>query len=193
MASVPAEVRLSFAMPSRCGDGASVWAFRERKASYEAPMDAAGGSSASMTLRRHVPAAVSAPVGLHLKPGQKGTKHLLEQYGGRLVCVRYRYDAARKKRVKTVELVVAESDWEPRFAPDEIVALRVAYTDVATRKRVKQAGGTWNPDRTVWQLRYDRVVALGLRRRIVTLRHPDLDAAPSSEKYPDADAGPAST
>ena len=164
MASVPAEVRLSFAMPSRCGDGASVWAFRERKASYEAPRDAAGGS-----------------------------KHLLEQYGGRLVCVRYRYDAARKKRVKTVELVVAESDWEPRFAPDEIVALRVAYTDVATRKRVKQAGGTWNPDRTVWQLRYDRVVALGLRRRIVTLEHPVLDAAGSSEKHPDADAGPAST
>jgi hypothetical protein len=58
---------------------------------------------------------------------------------------------------------------------------------------VKQAGGAWNPDRTVWQLRYDRVVALGLRRRIVTPRHPDLDAAASSEKHPDEDAGPAST
>ncbi|MGH7390887.1 MAG: hypothetical protein ACREM3_15740 [Candidatus Rokuibacteriota bacterium] len=140
-----------------------------------------------------MPAAVSAPVGLNLKPGQKGTKHLVEQYGDRLVCVRYRYDAARKRRVKTVELIVAESDWAPRFAPDEIAALRVAFTDVATRKRVKQAGGAWNPDRTVWQLRYDRVVALGLRRRIVTLRHPVLDAATSSEKHPDADAGPAST
>ena len=72
-------------------------------------------------------------------------------------------------------------------------SLRVAFTDVATRKRVKQAGGAWNPDRTVWQLRYDRVVALGLRRRIVTLWHPGLDAAGSSEKHPDADAGRAST
>ena len=107
--------------------------------------------------------------------------------------MRYRYDASRKKRIKTVELVVAESDWEPRFAPDEIVALRVAYPDVATRTRVKQAGGTWKSDRTVWQLRYDRVVALGLRRRIVTLEDPVLDAAGSSEKDPDADAGPAST
>jgi hypothetical protein len=154
---------------------------------------AAGGSSSSIRPRRPVPAAGSAPVGLHLKPGQKGTKHLVEQYGDRLVCVRYRYDAARKKRIKTLELVVAESAWEPRFAPDEIVALRVAFADVATRTRVKQAGGAWNPDRTVWQLRYDRVVALGLRRRIVTLRHPVLDATPSSKTHPDADAAPPST
>ena len=47
---------------------------------------------------------------LHLKPGQKGTKQLLAQYGDRLVCVRYRYDAQRKKRFKTVELSVAERD-----------------------------------------------------------------------------------
>ncbi|MGH7551901.1 MAG: hypothetical protein ACREMQ_02610 [Longimicrobiales bacterium] len=32
-------------------------------------------------------------VGLHLKPGEKGTKQLLAQYGDRLICVRYRYDA----------------------------------------------------------------------------------------------------
>ena len=180
-------------MPALCGDGAFGWAFHERRGSYQAPRIAAGGLSGSITLRRHAPAAVSAPVGLHLKPGQKGTKHLAEQYGDRLVCVRYRYDAARRKRIKTVELVVAESDWEPAFAPDEIVALRVAFTDVATRKRVKQAGGVWNPDRRVWELRYDRVGALGLRRRIVTLRYPGLDAAASSEKHPDADARPAST
>jgi len=38
---------------------------------------------------------------------------------------------------------------------------------MAVRDRVKQAGGTWNPERRVWQLRYDRVVALGLHGRIV--------------------------
>jgi hypothetical protein len=43
----------------------------------------------------------------------------------------------------------------------------VAFADVAVRDRVKQAGGTWNPKRRVWQLRYDRVVALGLNGRIV--------------------------
>ena len=116
------------------------------------------------------PESSTSRVRLHLKPGQKGTKQLLAQYGDRLICVRYRYDAQRKKRFKTVELLVAERDWEPprpRFAPDQIVGIRVAFADVAVRDQVKQAGGTWNPERRVWQLRYARVVALGLNRRIV--------------------------
>ncbi len=50
---------------------------------------------------------------LHLKPGQKGTKKLSAQYGDRLVCVRYRYDAQRNKRFKTIELIVEERDWAP--------------------------------------------------------------------------------
>ncbi len=115
-------------------------------------------------------ASSTARVRLHLKPGQRGTKQLLAQYGDRLICVRYRYDAQRKKRFKTVEILVAERDWEPprpRFAYDETVALRVAFTDAAVRAQVKQAGGTWNPERRVWQLRYDRVIALGLNSRIV--------------------------
>lgn len=88
----------------------------------------------------------------------------------RLICVRYRYDAQRKKRFKTVELVVAERDWEPprpRFARDQIVRLRVPFADVAVRDRVKQTGGTWNPQRRLWELRYDRAIALGLEDRIV--------------------------
>jgi hypothetical protein len=69
-----------------------------------------------------------------------------------------------------VELLVAERDCEPprpRFAHDQIVGSRVAFADVAVRDRVKQAGGTWSPERRVWQLRYDHVVALGLTSRIV--------------------------
>ena len=65
---------------------------------------------------------------------------------------------------------VAERDWEPprpRFAHDQIVALSVAFADVAVRAWVKQAGGIWNPEWRVWQLRYDRAVALGLNSRIV--------------------------
>jgi hypothetical protein len=61
--------------------------------------------------------------------------------------VRSRYDAQRQKRFKTVELLVAERDWDPprpRFTPEQIVGLRVAITEAAVRERVKQAGGTWN-------------------------------------------------
>jgi len=45
--------------------------------------------------------------------------------------------------------------------------MRVAFAEVTVRDRVMQAGGTWNPERRLWQLRYDRVVALGLNHRIV--------------------------
>lgn len=40
------------------------------------------------------------------KPGENGTKRLLQQYGDQLVCVRYRYDRAKQRRYKTVELIV---------------------------------------------------------------------------------------
>ena len=63
---------------------------------------------------------------LTLKPGQKGTKKLCEKYGPSLVCVRYRYDTAGKKRYKTVELIEEEIQWTPLDkgapeTPDEIV------------------------------------------------------------------------
>jgi hypothetical protein len=107
---------------------------------------------------------------LHLKPGQKGTKQLLAQYGDRLVCVRYRYDAQRKKRCKTVELIVAERDWNPpapRFTADTLVGVRIGFAEVEMRDRVKQVGGKWNRRRKVWDMRYDQVVALKLEARIV--------------------------
>ena len=94
--------------------------------------------------------------------------------------MRYRCDSKRRRRLKTVELVVAERYLEPsppRFAHDLIVGLRVAFAEAAVRDRVKQAGGTGNPERKVWQLRYDRVVDLGLSRRIV-------DAPASNSRYP---------
>ena len=107
---------------------------------------------------------------LHLKPGQKGTRQLLSQYGDRLVCVRYRYDAQQKKRFKTVELIVAECPWEPPgpcIPADTLVDLRIGFAEVDLRERVKQAGGKWNPHRKVWELRYAQVVALELETRIV--------------------------
>ena len=106
--------------------------------------------SAWMSTRRP-PSTTSPPrVRLHLKPGQKGTKQPVAQYGDRLLCVRCRYDAERRRRLKTVELVIAEQPWVPppsRFESNEIVGLPVAFADVATRHRVKEAGATWDPER----------------------------------------------
>lgn len=111
------------------------------------------------------------PTRLTLKPGQKGTKKLLAEYGDKLVCVRYHYDAQRKKRLKTVEVIVEEVDWTPQSQTptgETIVAIRVAWGEAGVARQVKQAGGTWNAERKVWELRYDQVVALGLETRLVT-------------------------
>jgi len=109
-------------------------------------------------------------IGLTLQPGQRGTKRLANQYGDRLVCVRYRYDEEKQKRYKTVELIVEEVDWQPPPAlteRDRMVYVQVKWGEVEVARRVKEAGGTWNRQKKVWELRYDRVVDLGLEGRIV--------------------------
>src|SRR5882672_3898114 len=51
---------------------------------------------------------------LTLRRGMSGTKKLLARYGERLVCVRYRYDRATGRRVKTAELIVEDVAWAGR-------------------------------------------------------------------------------
>ena len=103
---------------------------------------------------------------LILKPGQNGTKEMVDKYGDRLVCVRYRYDAVQNKRYKTVEIIVDEVDWEPTPRPDELVAIKLAYGELALREKVKAAGGRWNPTRQVWELPYIEVLNLSLENRM---------------------------
>jgi hypothetical protein len=104
-----------------------------------------------------------------LLPGQKGTRQLLKTYGDQLVCVRYRYDKARQKRLKTVELIVDEQDWVPGvlIRPERRVHVRVGYGENELRAAVKQAGGFWDAGRKAWLLAFSEVVALGLEARVV--------------------------
>jgi len=83
----------------------------------------------------------------HLKPGQKGTKHLVEKYGESLLCVRYRYDEKRGVRLKTVEIVVEENPFRPslRYRDEYVVAVVVSFTENALRDKLKVAGGRWDP------------------------------------------------
>jgi hypothetical protein len=104
-----------------------------------------------------------------LQPGQKGTKKLLAQYGEQLVCVRYCYDAIRQRRLKTVELVVEETPWRPAREASKgavMVGVRIDFQEVALQRRVKSAGGRWNPVRRLWELRRDQALKLGLKDRI---------------------------
>ncbi|MEO8164804.1 MAG: hypothetical protein ABI619_05350 [Betaproteobacteria bacterium] len=94
-----------------------------------------------------------------LRPGQRGTKKLVQRFGDRLICVRYRYDVSRRKRFTTVELIVDEAPWQPLTPsgrpagnPPERVGVRVGYNEQALREQVKAAGGRWDADRRLWQL-----------------------------------------
>lgn len=104
-----------------------------------------------------------------VSPGQNGTKKLVEQYGGRLVCVRYRYDAQREISLKTIEIIIAESKYKPRprrIREDQIVGVQIGFREVEMQRRVKQAGGKWNADTRLWEIRYDQALKLDLTKRI---------------------------
>ena len=107
---------------------------------------------------------------LKLKPGQRGTKKLVQKYGEALVCVRYRYDEVQRKRLKTVELVEEVVDWIPSPgppAPETLMEVKVVWGEVDLARAIKQAGGRWDAAKKVWQLRYDKLVELGLQERAV--------------------------
>ena len=105
---------------------------------------------------------------LILRPGSRGTRKLLAQYGKRLVCVRYRYDERLKRRYKTVELIVDEIPWEPKPPrPGTTVSVRIRYDEDGMRRQIKNSGGRWDGKHQVWRIRHDKAVELGLRDRIV--------------------------
>ena len=103
-----------------------------------------------------------------LMPGQNGTKRLYKKYGDQLVCVRYRYDKARCKRLKTIELIIDEQEWSPgvTIPRDSRVALQIEYSEIELRELIKGAGGFRNPEKKVWMLSYQKVLEMGLERRM---------------------------
>lgn len=104
---------------------------------------------------------------LTLLPGRRGTKGLVAQYGEQLVCVRYRYDAARGVRLKTVELIVEERAWRPRRAPEEWVFVQIGAKEYDLHAKLRKVGGSWRPTRKLWEVQYKHVVELGLQERVV--------------------------
>ncbi len=115
-----------------------------------------------------------------LKPGQKGTKELMSRFGPSLLRVRYRYDEERREHLKTVELLVQRHSRDrkrdcPESRPpvkracdsNQQVALRVGWRERDLQRRVKSAGGRWDPARRVWILRRDVAERMDLLSRVV--------------------------
>lgn len=122
-----------------------------------------------------------------LRPGEKGTKALVAEYGHRLICVRYRYDAASRVRYKTVELIVEQVPWSPAERavdpegrpgrPPSLVGVRVAYEDRTLQQQIRQLGGRWVRGLRVWVLPLAAAKRLGLQDRLLPV--PDeLESGP---------------
>jgi hypothetical protein len=106
---------------------------------------------------------------LNLKPGQKGTKKLVQKYGDSLIYVRYRYDESRGIRQTTVELVEEEAPWRRRERrhDSDLVAVTVGFAEKELRARLKDAGGKWDPEQKVWHVTYGMIRGTKLVERIV--------------------------
>jgi hypothetical protein len=106
---------------------------------------------------------------LNLKPGQKGTKKLVEMYGTSLLYVRYRYDEDRGVRLKTVEIIVEEKPWQPavKRRDEEMVGVIVNFSEIALRERLKAVGGRWDPELKIWHVRYGAICGTELEKRML--------------------------
>jgi len=106
---------------------------------------------------------------LILKPGQRGTKNLVKKYGDSLLCVRFKYDAQKQQRLKTVELIVERTDWTPpapRYSEDTLVPLRIEASDIPLRLQAKAAGGRWNPGKRLWFVKYGKIAGTPLEKHL---------------------------
>jgi hypothetical protein len=106
---------------------------------------------------------------LILKPGQKGTKRLVEKYGDDLLCIRFRYDAALRQRLKTIELIIEKTDWTPpppKYSSDTVVALQIEAYDIKMRTQAKALGGRWNPEKKLWFVKYGEIVGTPLEKHL---------------------------
>lgn len=104
-----------------------------------------------------------------LKPGQNGTKKFVEKYGDTLVCVRYRYDAEKRKQYKTIEIIVSESDWTPppsRFSDSMLVSLKIGIKETAAQEQVKAVGGRWDREKKFWYVPYGCIAGTKLEKFI---------------------------
>ncbi len=106
---------------------------------------------------------------LILKPGQHGTKSLVKKYGDALLCVRFRYDAESRHRLKTIELIVERTKWTPpltHFTAETLVPLRIEPYDLPMRSQAKAAGGRWDPEKKLWFVKFGKIEGTPLEKHI---------------------------
>lgn len=102
------------------------------------------------------------------RAGKPGTKKLMQEYGEKLICVRYRYDEELRQRIKTVEIAVERIAWRRRREEHDgstVVRFRIAEKEDLLRRAVLLAGGRWDEASDTWMLPRKAAIALGLTAR----------------------------
>jgi hypothetical protein len=103
----------------------------------------------------------------YLKPGQNGTKRLVEQFGKALYCVRYRIDEERGMKLKTAEIIVDEKPLKgPRYRNDDLVPVAVAYHKQELRELLRALRARWDGERKLWYVRYGSIRGTALMERL---------------------------
>ncbi len=106
----------------------------------------------------------------HLQPGQDGTKRLVDQYGDRLLCVRYRFDETRGVKIKTVEIIVDEKPLtKPRFRDSDLVPVRVDYGEKELREQLRALRARWDGEQKLWYVRFGSIKGTPLVERLAEL------------------------
>lgn len=80
------------------------------------------------------------------------------------------HDEATHTRFKTVELIVGTKAWTPppaKFATDEIVPVRIAFTENEFKQMAKEAGGRWDPQAKLWLIPYGKIKNTALEKHII--------------------------
>ena len=107
--------------------------------------------------------------GRKLTAGNPGTKKLVEKFGEKLICVRYKYDPEKKIKYKTVELIIDQGFWDPSESlgkRSRKVFVKINYSETELRARLKSAGGRWDRDKKLWEIEYKKAKAMGMEERI---------------------------
>jgi hypothetical protein len=114
-----------------------------------------------------------------LNPEKAGTKKYLEQYGNKLLCVRYRYDETNQEQLTTIEYIInrkrylkltQETQRKLFPHPNRHVLLKIEFHEEALRNQVKQHGGTWLKDERMWKLPCHKALDLGLQQRMKEIK-----------------------
>lgn len=109
-----------------------------------------------------------------IKPGMPGSRRFQKHWGENLIAVRYRRDA--KMLYTTIEIVVDARE-QSRFPVSlnavhsfkrrQLVAVPIAFEELALRAAAKQNDAMWSAMNKVWVMTYSSAVALGVQNRII--------------------------